>query len=271
MFKYSITIGGNSLAELRASAAAFAGATEPVAVHVNASDTGGLAAVVTPAAAETDDDGGAADANAPEFDAAGIPWDERIHAGTKGRNQDGTWKRRRNTSDVQFASVMAELSARKAGQQPAAPPAAAPAAAAPVTASSDSMAASPVVIPSAPAPVVPAAPMAPAANVAPVPAPAAAPAPAIPATPAAPVTATPAPVAAESAAPAAPPAGGGMQFAVFMPKFAHALNTGRFSQDDLKGYLQSWGLTDIGQISTDPIKVEQFYNWLRSAQPPLID
>lgn len=270
MFKYSITIGGNSLAELRASAAAFAGATEPAppSIAVNVSETGGLSA-----ATETDDDGGAADTNAPEFDSAGIPWDERIHAGTKGRNQDGTWKRRRNTSDVQFASVMAELSARKAGQQPSAPPAVAAApAAAPVTANPDPMAASPVVIPSAPAPMVPAAPMAPAANVAPVPAPAAAPAPAIPAAPAAPVAATPAPVAAETASPAAPPAaGGGMQFAVFMPKFAAALNSGRFSQDDLKGYLQSWGLTDIGQISTDPIKVEQFYNWLRSAQPPLID
>lgn len=28
----------------------------------------------------------------PEKDSAGLPWDGRIHAGTKARNADGTWR-----------------------------------------------------------------------------------------------------------------------------------------------------------------------------------
>lgn len=48
---------------------------------------------------------------APFRDAAGIPWDERIHASTKTTNKDGTWTRRRNTPDEVFDKVMAELKA----------------------------------------------------------------------------------------------------------------------------------------------------------------
>lgn len=55
-----------------------------------------------------------------EFDSSGLPWDERIHAGTKGINADGTWKRRRNTSDDVFDAVTAELRALVAGSTPAA-------------------------------------------------------------------------------------------------------------------------------------------------------
>lgn len=43
------------------------------------------------------------------LDAAGTPWDERIHASTKTTNKDGTWTRRRNTPDATFDTVMAEL------------------------------------------------------------------------------------------------------------------------------------------------------------------
>lgn len=43
------------------------------------------------------------------LDTAGLPWDARIHAGTKATNKDGTWSRRRNTPDEVFAQVMAEL------------------------------------------------------------------------------------------------------------------------------------------------------------------
>jgi hypothetical protein len=46
-----------------------------------------------------------------ERDSAGIPYDARIHSGTKGVNKDGTWARRRNTPDDLFNSVMAELKA----------------------------------------------------------------------------------------------------------------------------------------------------------------
>lgn len=48
-------------------------------------------------------------------DKNGIPWDERIHSdrsgSTGGKNQDGSWKRKRNTPDDTYNSVMAELRA----------------------------------------------------------------------------------------------------------------------------------------------------------------
>lgn len=43
------------------------------------------------------------------LDSARLPWDERIHAGTKATNKDGTWSRRRNTPDDTYDAVMAEL------------------------------------------------------------------------------------------------------------------------------------------------------------------
>lgn len=46
-----------------------------------------------------------------ERDAAGIPWDERIHASTKTKTANGQWTRRRNTPDDTYAAVMAELKA----------------------------------------------------------------------------------------------------------------------------------------------------------------
>lgn len=42
-------------------------------------------------------------------DANGLPWDERIHAGSKTMNKDGTWKKRRGVNDATFNAVVAEL------------------------------------------------------------------------------------------------------------------------------------------------------------------
>lgn len=53
----------------------------------------------------------AAAAGAPDRDSAGLPWDERIHASSRATLQDGTWRRRKNTDDALFESVMAELRA----------------------------------------------------------------------------------------------------------------------------------------------------------------
>jgi hypothetical protein len=50
-----------------------------------------------------------AETPAPETDAAGLPWDERIHASTKALNVDGTWRRRRNIDTAEIARVEAEL------------------------------------------------------------------------------------------------------------------------------------------------------------------
>lgn len=88
--------------------------------------------------------GGAPPALVPtgDLDAAGIPWDERIHASTKTRNKDDTWTRRRNTPDATFDAVMTEL---KGGAAVPPPPAAAATAPPPPP-------------PSAPVPTTPAAP-----------------------------------------------------------------------------------------------------------------
>lgn len=45
----------------------------------------------------------------PATDKNGLPWDERIHAGTKALNGDGTWKKRRGVDDATIAAVTAEL------------------------------------------------------------------------------------------------------------------------------------------------------------------
>lgn len=45
----------------------------------------------------------------PETDASGLPHDERIHAGSKALNADGTWRKRRGVDDETVASVEAEL------------------------------------------------------------------------------------------------------------------------------------------------------------------
>lgn len=44
-----------------------------------------------------------------DFDSEGIPWDERIHAGSKGKNSDGRWKRRKGVSDFDYETITDEL------------------------------------------------------------------------------------------------------------------------------------------------------------------
>lgn len=69
-----------------------------------------------------------------ERDAAGLPWDGRIHSSSRARLQDGTWRQKRGVSDTLLAAVTAELRSRLPGGNVAAttPPAPAPQAAAPV-------------------------------------------------------------------------------------------------------------------------------------------
>jgi hypothetical protein len=43
------------------------------------------------------------------IDANGLPWDERIHSGTKALNADGTWRTKRGVDKALVASVEAEL------------------------------------------------------------------------------------------------------------------------------------------------------------------
>ena len=52
-----------------------------------------------------------------ELDVNGLPWDERIHAGTKAKNADGSWRQRRGLNDPALvARVEAELRARVANR-----------------------------------------------------------------------------------------------------------------------------------------------------------
>lgn len=90
--------------------------------------------------------------NESEFDSAGQPWDERIHASTKSKNADGKWKKRKGAGE---AETMSEKLDRIEAIIPAQTPSFAPVAttvAAPVVAP----VAPPVAAPVA-APVVPAA------------------------------------------------------------------------------------------------------------------
>lgn len=92
-----------------------------------------------------------------EVDAAGLPWDARIHSGPadkKPRNGDQTWRRKRGADDALVAQVEAELRAAlgapAAGSVPAAP---IPPAPAPVPAPPAAIPVAPAPIPAPPVPV----------------------------------------------------------------------------------------------------------------------
>lgn len=128
----------------------------------------------------------------PELDADGIPWDERIHASTKTKTQQGVWTKKRKVDEVLYGQVHAELQEQYA-----------------------SLASGTAAATSAPPP--PAASPAPEGNAAPPPPPTtqAAPPPPTPAA-SAPTAPAPPPVAGASAAPSG-------QFAGF-PDFVNAIN-----------------------------------------------
>lgn len=54
-----------------------------------------------------------------DLDAKGLPWDNRIHAESKGKIADGTWRKKRNIDPTVLATVEAEL--RQLMGAPAAP------------------------------------------------------------------------------------------------------------------------------------------------------
>ena len=49
-----------------------------------------------------------------ELDSKGLPWDERIHAGSKGKLKDGNWRAKKEIDPATVAAVEAELYARVA-------------------------------------------------------------------------------------------------------------------------------------------------------------
>lgn len=58
---------------------------------------------------DSDDENGPVDASAPDVDANGLPWDERIHSSNHARNVDGTWRKKRNVNAETVAAVEAQL------------------------------------------------------------------------------------------------------------------------------------------------------------------
>lgn len=100
-----------------------------------------------------------------DLDSRGLPWDDRIHASTKAKVQDGSWKKKRGVGETYVLQVEAQLRGQPV-MTPTVPPApvitpqpwpfAATDAAAPEVPSTPAIPTAPQVVPSAP--VAPAAP-----------------------------------------------------------------------------------------------------------------
>ena len=153
---------GVPAAPLALSTPAIAGASTvappPPANTAPITTTPGVASSVAPASLTASNSG-------VDLDAKGMPWDNRIHAESKGKIADGTWRKKRNLDPTLLATVEAELRQLMGapGVTPLAPTTApiAPtpplAPAAPVTANLPTASVSPAVA----APLPPAAPQAP--------------------------------------------------------------------------------------------------------------
>ena len=152
------------------AAAAFGVPPVPLAVSTPAIAAGSIVAPPPPAntAPITTTPGVASSPTATlttgvDLDAKGMPWDNRIHAESKGKIADGTWRKKRNLDPALVAQVEAELR-QVMGAAPAAPlapavPAPPPTAPiAPVVVSAPQVTAppAPAVAPAAPAGEVPA-------------------------------------------------------------------------------------------------------------------
>lgn len=85
-----------------------------------------------------------------ELDKDGLPWDARIHAGTKTKTQKGIWTRKKGVADSVFDAVVAELR-----QQYPAAAASAPATATPPAVTTPGAAAGPTISVPTPAPATP--------------------------------------------------------------------------------------------------------------------
>ena len=125
--------------------------------------TSGVASSVAPASLTASNSG-------VDLDAKGLPWDNRIHAGTKRKNADGSWTAKRGVDPALVATVEAELR-QVMGAAPAplaqgvapAPTPASVAASTTVPPAPTGAVPQPVAPPPAPAPVAGAAPSMPAA------------------------------------------------------------------------------------------------------------
>ena len=114
---------GPTLADVGlAPAAAFGVPPAPLAVSIPA--IAGASTVAPPLPANTapitTTPGVASSVAGVDLDAKGLPWDNRIHAGTKRKNADGSWTAKRGVDPALVAAVEAELR-QVMGAAPAAP------------------------------------------------------------------------------------------------------------------------------------------------------
>lgn len=238
---------------LNGSASALAAflATVPESLIEGTAAAAPAPAAIPPMPVLSGDDGeddGPVNSAAPATDSAGMPWDARIHASTKGTNEDGTWRKKRKVDATLVAAVEAELRGNAAPVAPVAVPQPVPMPTAiPMTAAMPA----PVAAVAAPAPVAMPAPM-PAPVAAPMPAPVPAPMPV--AEPVAPV-----------AAPAPAPVAEGIDFTGFMAHLTSKMQTQQITSDDLVALVQqinaAWtphGHAPLGAITdlqNDPAKL----------------
>ena len=112
---------GPTLADVGLTPAAAFGGAAPLAVSTPAIAAASTVAPPPPAntAPITTTPGVASSAAGVDLDAKGMPWDNRIHAESKGKIADGTWRKKRNLDPALVASVEAEL--RQVMGVPAAP------------------------------------------------------------------------------------------------------------------------------------------------------
>lgn len=175
-----------------------------------------------------------------EVDSKGVPWDARIHTGTKTKNKDGSWRQKRDLDPTILASVTAELQASMAA------PAAAVEVAAPVppaASSAPTPPAPPATPAAAPVPPVPSAPAAPEAGAAPAP-----PVPTAPAPAAVPVP--PVPTAPASTATSAPAANPGAEFARIMQAVSAAQTAGKVDTAAISAIVTGLGLPNLAGLLT---------------------
>lgn len=165
-----------------------------------------------------------------EVDAAGFPWDSRIHSGGKTKTQAGNWRYAKGVQTEIVTAVETELRAR----------AAAPAATPPVPMfdTGTNQGGTP--------------PLPPPANAAPVAAP--------------PASAPPAAPPAAASVPAGPPltdiAAGTMDFATFMQHVSNSMQAKKIDQEGafIAWIAQTLGVANIAEIAPFPDKIAQAYN-----------
>lgn len=190
----------------------------------------------------------AAQASLAELDKNGLPWDERIHAGTKAKNADGSWRQRRGLNDEALVKrVEAELRQLVANNATSAAPLSPAAISAPAVGS-------PPPAPSAATVAVPLPPVTPAT-------PPAVPAPPVPAG-ASVTTVPPAPPVPPAASTPAPE----VNFYQLLDMITKAISGGRLTEAQINEQMAFEGIqpTEIGLLAGDAVKTQAVANRLHA-------